>query len=70
MIPSVEKIYPLGSFTSPDKKFVYTSFVVTVYQEFIPILNNESDGYAWVKLGNWPRPLHHGVKAQLMKRCN
>lgn len=68
LIPDVEKIYPLNEFTSPDKKFVYNTFVVTVYQEFIPILNNESDGYCWVKMGNWPRPLHPGAKAQLLKK--
>lgn len=68
ILPDVEKVYPLNKFTSPDKKFIYNTFVVAVYQEFLPVLNNESDGYCWVKLGNWPRPLHPGVKAQLYNK--
>lgn len=68
MLPDVEKVYPLNIFTSPDKKFIYNTFVVAVFEEFIPVLNNESDGYCWVKINNWPRPLHPGVKAQLYNK--
>ena len=60
------KVIPINKFTSPNKKFVYHTFLVTVEEEFIPILNNESDGYCWIKIGNWPRPLHPGAKIQ----CN
>jgi 8-oxo-dGTP pyrophosphatase MutT (NUDIX family) len=68
ILPDVQKIYPLHKFTSPDKNFEYHSFCVSVYEEFVPQLNNESDGYCWVKIGNWPRPLHPGVKAQLYNK--
>jgi len=68
MVPDIQKVYPLNKFTSPDKQFVYNTFVVEVVQEFIPQLNNESDGFCWVKIGNWPRPLHNGAKAQLFNR--
>lgn len=68
MLPNVEKVYPLNKFTSPDRKFTYNTFVVTIYEEFVPVLNNESDGFCWVKIGNWPRPLHPGVKAQLFNK--
>ena len=64
LVPSIEKVIPINKFTSPNKKFVYNSFVVTVQDEFIPVLNNESDGYCWVKIGNWPRPVHPGAKIQ------
>ncbi len=64
IVPSIEKVIPLNKFTSPNKKFIYHSFVVTVEDEFIPVLNNESDGYCWVKIGNWPRPVHPGAKIQ------
>jgi len=66
LVPDIKKVIPINKFTSPNKKFIYHSFVVTVEEEFIPILNNESDGYCWVKIGNWPRPLHPGAKIQ----CN
>ena len=68
ILPYVQKVYPLNKFTSPDKRFIYNTFVVTVYNEFIPQLNNESDGYCWVKVGNWPRPLHSGVRAQVYNK--
>ena len=41
---------------------------VAVFEEFIPQLNNESDGFCWVKINNWPRPLHPGTKAQLYNK--
>ena len=63
-----EKIIPLNKFTSQDNKFVYHTFVILVQDEFIPVLNNESSGYAWVQIGNWPRPLHPGVKGQLFNK--
>ena len=66
LVPDIKKVIPINKFTSPNKKFVYHTFLVTVEEEFIPILNNESDGYCWIKIGNWPRPLHPGAKIQ----CN
>ena len=68
LVPDIKKVIPINKFTSPNKRFIYHSFVVTVQDEFIPVLNNESDGYCWVKIGNWPRPLHPGVKAQLYNK--
>ena len=64
IVPDIKKVIPINKFTSPNKKFIYHSFVVTVQEEFVPVLNNESDGYGWVKIGNWPRPLHPGAKIQ------
>ena len=64
-IPSYDKIIPLNTFTSSNKKFIYYTFVVLVKREFIPILNTESDSFAWVNINSWPEPLHPGVKAQL-----
>ena len=68
VVPDIQKIHPINEFISADKKFTYNTFIVTVFEEFIPILNDESDGFCWVKLGNWPRPLHYGAKAQLYNK--
>jgi 8-oxo-dGTP pyrophosphatase MutT (NUDIX family) len=68
ILPDVEKVYPLNNFISPDKNFTYNTFVVTIFEEFIPVLNNESNGYCWVNINNWPRPLHPGAKAQLFNK--
>jgi 8-oxo-dGTP pyrophosphatase MutT (NUDIX family) len=45
----------------PIEKFAYHTFLIVVDAEFIPILNEEHRGYAWVPLDNYPKPLHPGV---------
>ena len=52
---------------SKDKNFMYYSFVYVTDKEFIPTLNNESSGYAWVNIGNWPKPLHDGARNTLAR---
>ncbi len=66
-VPEIEKIYPFDVYQSKDKHFKYFSFVSIVDEEFIPILNNESCGYCWIDLGQWPRPMHQGAKISF---CN
>ena len=39
-----------------------------VENEFIPTLNHEHDGYAWVTTGQWPKPLHHGLRNTLQNK--
>ena len=41
-----------------------------VKEEFIPKLNTEHDGYAWVNNGSWPKPLHHGLRNTLQSKIN
>ena len=62
--PKSVKTIPISKFTSSNGRFIYNSFVVTVNNEFIPSLNDESDGFAWVDIGKWPKPLHPGAKIQ------
>lgn len=64
-LPSIQKVIPINIFKSSNGKFQYNSFVSIVEQEFIPRLNDESNGYAWVKIGNYPGPLHPGANIQL-----
>lgn len=66
-LPEIEKVYPIHTFLSNDKKFTYNTFCVTVFDEFIPHTNNESAGYAWVQIGAWPKPLHRGARIVLEK---
>jgi|TARA_R110002167_G_scaffold15332_12_gene61219 8-oxo-dGTP pyrophosphatase MutT (NUDIX family) len=63
---NITKVIPISKFTSKNGRFIYNSFVVLVAEEFIPDLNKESDGYCWVAIEKWPRPLHPGAKIQ----CN
>jgi 8-oxo-dGTP diphosphatase len=47
--------------------FTYTTFVALVNEEFEPHTegNWEVDGYEWCKFGDWPEPLHKGMKQTL-----
>lgn len=58
---SKNKIIPIETFTSDNKKFIYYTFLIVVEQEFIPTLNDEHSGYTWVDLKNCPVPMHPGV---------
>jgi 8-oxo-dGTP pyrophosphatase MutT (NUDIX family) len=67
-IPTIKKTIPLELFTSNDQNFQYNTYVIIVDNEFIPTLNEEHSGYAWVNYDHWPRPLHQGVKNSLNNR--
>jgi 8-oxo-dGTP pyrophosphatase MutT (NUDIX family) len=55
------KIIPIETFTSVDQDFQYHTFLITVEDEFVPVLNGEHRGYCWVNLDDYPRPLHPGI---------
>mgnify|MGYP000461652905 CR=1 FL=1 len=55
------KLIPIEKFTSDSKNFVYHTFLISVDEEFAPMLNNEHRGYCWVPLNDHPKPLHPGV---------
>lgn len=63
--PEIKKVIPLELFTSNDQHFQYNTYVLLVEEEFIPKLNEEHAGYAWVNYDQWPKPLHQGVKNSL-----
>jgi len=58
---SNNKLIPIEKFTSTDNKFVDHTFMMTVEQEFCPVLNEEHTGYCWTPLDDYPKPLHPGV---------
>lgn len=60
--PKIKKVVPLELFTSNDQNFYYNTYVLIVEKEFIPTLNFEHQGYAWVDFNKWPKPLHQAVK--------
>lgn len=66
-LPKPIKSLPIDVFRSPDGNFEYYSFVILIEEEFIPQLNEESAGYAWIEPGRWPKPLHPGA-ANVLKR--
>ena len=68
--PEIIKTLPLESFISNDEKFLFHTYLCLVENEFIPILNEEHNGYSWVTFSKWPKPLHHGLKNTLTNRTN
>jgi len=59
--PEYKQMMPLEKFTSADGVFEYHTWVCVVEQEFVPVLNNEHLGYAWLDRGHWPKPMHPGL---------
>jgi len=64
-MPDYQRLIPLEKFTSYDRNFAYHTFWCSVQQEFIPVLNSEHNGYAWLNSGSWPRPMHPGLWSTL-----
>lgn len=60
-VPAYIKLVPLEKFTSADQGFCYHTFFCTVDSEFIPTLNDEHVGWAWIASGTWPKPMHPGL---------
>jgi 8-oxo-dGTP pyrophosphatase MutT (NUDIX family) len=69
-IPDIKKTIPLETFISSDSRFQFHTYLCVIDKEFIPILNNEHDGYAWVGFDNWPKPLHQGLRNTLTSKVN
>lgn len=59
--PTYSRLVPLEKFTSADTVFEYNTWVCVVENEFVPVLNNEHLGYAWIRAGTWPKPMHPGL---------
>jgi 8-oxo-dGTP pyrophosphatase MutT (NUDIX family) len=55
------KLIPIERYTSNDRRFIYHTFFVSVDNEFVPGLNDEHIGYAWLPLSATPKPLHPGI---------
>lgn len=60
-MPDYIKLVPLEKFTTSDLGFAYHTFFCSVAEEFVPVLNDEHTGWAWIQSGVWPRPMHPGL---------
>jgi ADP-ribose pyrophosphatase YjhB (NUDIX family) len=60
-MPDYIKLVPLEKFTTTDQHFAYHTFFCSVAREFIPVLNHEHIGWAWIASGTWPKPMHPGL---------
>jgi 8-oxo-dGTP pyrophosphatase MutT (NUDIX family) len=57
--PTNPKLIPIQKFN--NNTFTYHTFFCEVADEFVPILNEEHCGYAWVGDNQYPKPLHPGL---------
>lgn len=62
---NIHQMIPLYVFHDAKSGFRYYNFLGLVDKEFTPNLNWETEGYSWVNFGDWPKPLHFGLKALL-----
>jgi 8-oxo-dGTP pyrophosphatase MutT (NUDIX family) len=69
-LPEINKTIPLETFVSTDEHFNFHTYFCVVSEEFIPNLNEEHDGYAWVNFNSWPKPLHNGLQNTLRNKAN
>jgi 8-oxo-dGTP pyrophosphatase MutT (NUDIX family) len=60
-VPDFMRLVPIEKFTTVDGAFAYNTFYCSVEQEFVPKLNHEHLGYAWIDSGTWPKPMHPGL---------
>lgn len=54
------KLIPLYVFKH-SSGFTYYNYLALVEKEFKPTLDWETQGFRWVKYGQWPKPLHQGL---------
>lgn len=57
--PPDAKLIPIQKFV--NNTFTYHTFFCAVEDEFIPKLNFEHVGYAWIGQNQYPRPMHPGL---------
>jgi poly(A) polymerase len=57
------KLAFLWTYEDQEEGFQYHNFLVIVPQEFKPKLNWENENSKWVDYGQWPHPMHFGLKA-------
>ena len=58
--------------TNEDKETPWSALQREIKEEneFIPTLNIEHNGYAWVSFNKWPKPLHQGLRNTLSNKVN
>lgn len=59
--PENAKLFPIEQFNSNDSNFVYHTFYCIIPSEFMPVLNHEHSGWAWIDSNIYPKPLHRGL---------
>ena len=61
-LPDIKKTIPLETFVSNDTVFNFHTYLCVVDSEFIPVLSDEHQGWAWAVIDRAPKPLHQGLR--------
>jgi len=61
-LPDIKKTIPLETFVSNDTVFNFHTYLCVVDSEFVPVLSNEHQGWAWATIDRAPKPLHQGLR--------
>jgi 8-oxo-dGTP pyrophosphatase MutT (NUDIX family) len=60
--PKILKTIPLETFVSNDRVFNFHTYLCVIDNEFIPVLSDEHQAWAWSTIDYAPKPLHQGLK--------
>lgn len=61
-LPTVIKTIPLETFVSNDRVFNFHTYLCVIDNEFLPLLSDEHQGWAWTTVDRAPKPLHQGLR--------
>jgi len=61
-IPTILKTIPLETFVSNDRVFNFHTYLCVIKDEFVPVLSDEHQGWAWATIDRAPKPLHQGLR--------
>jgi ADP-ribose pyrophosphatase YjhB (NUDIX family) len=61
-VPQILKTIPLETFVSNDRVFNFHTYMCVIGEEFVPILSDEHQGWAWATIDRAPKPLHQGLR--------
>jgi ADP-ribose pyrophosphatase YjhB (NUDIX family) len=62
VLPTILKTIPLETFVSNDRVFNFHTYMCVIGEEFVPILSDEHQGWAWATIDRAPKPLHQGLR--------
>ena len=61
-VPTIIKTIPLETFVSNDRVFNFHTYLCVIDNEFVPVLSDEHQGWAWTTIDRAPKPLHQGLR--------
>jgi 8-oxo-dGTP pyrophosphatase MutT (NUDIX family) len=62
IVSTIIKTIPLETFVSNDRVFNFHTYLCVIDNEFVPLLSDEHQGWAWTTVDRAPKPLHQGLR--------